>query len=332
MHHALNTGGASVLFGLCLGMVLSAWASGPEPIMLDESYDHARYAPQSDIERKFAAFTLSFDSKDDDDGDDKPDLRRVPEWVAQHIKRTEKPCLDTPDYSGKWMTEQELFLSGVAPNDASYKDSKFNRGHMAARLLTARVSAEAAWNTHTVLNAVPQRGRFNQQIWSNLEALTGAWAQIYGEIWVMQGPVFGKGAAPFFIGDDGEREVAVPDALYKIVVREKTPEEKAQSQSAEKDDPEALVFLYPQLGPGYYGPKKEYRHERFLTTLKEIETLTGMTFFPTLDEATRERLRKTRAERLWSLTSPSDQPTFKLFVTGCRNRDSRSGQSAQALP
>ena len=317
MHHIQKLVATSVVFGLCLGMALPARSARLEPISLDESYDHARYAPQADIERKFAAFTLSFDSKDDDDGDGKPDLQRVPEWVAQHIKRTEEPCLETQDRPGTWMTEQGLFRSGVAPNDASYRGSGFNRGHMAAKLLAARVSAAAEWNTHTVLNAVPQRARFNQQIWRALEDLTGAWAQVYGEIWVMQGPVFGKKSAPFFIGDAGERVVAVPDALYKIVVREKTFEEKNQARSAEKDDPEVLVFLYPQLGPGYYGPKKEYQHERFLTTLKEIESLTGMTFFPTLDEATRKRLRRTRAERLWRLALPPDQPTLKLFVTGC---------------
>lgn len=318
MYHILKIGVASVVFVSCLGMALPTLAARLEPIDIDKTYDHARYAPQADIERKFAAFTLSFDSKDDDDGDGKPDVRRVPEWVAQHIKRTEEPCLKTQDRPGTWMTEQGLFRSGVAPNDASYKNSGFDRGHMAAKLLAARVSAAAEWNTHTVLNAVPQRARFNQQIWRNLEDLTGAWAQVYGEIWVMQGPVFGKKSTPFLIGDDGERTVAVPDALYKIVVREKTPEEKDQSRSAEKDDPAVLVFLYPQLGPGYYGPKKAYRHERFLTTLGEIETLTGMTFFPTLKKtAQKRRLRRTRAEHLWSLTLPPDQSELELFVTGC---------------
>ncbi len=317
MHHILKIGAASVVFVSCLGMALATLAARLEPISLDDAYKHAHYAPPADIERKFAAFTLSFDSKDDDDGDGEPDVRRVPEWVAQHIKRTEEPCLDTRGRPGTWMTEQGLFRSGVAPNDASYKNSGFDRGHMAAKLLAARVSAAAEWNTHTVLNAVPQRARFNQQIWRDLEDLTGAWAQVYGEIWVMQGPVFGKKSAPFFIGDDGERAVAVPDALYKIVVRNKTPEEKDQSRSAGKDDPELLVFLYPQLGPGYYGPKKAYQHERFLTTLGEIETLTGMTFFHKLEKATQKRLRRTRAENLWPLTLPPDHQDLKLFVTGC---------------
>ena len=171
-------------------------------------------------------------------------------------------------------------------------------------------------NGRSVLDTWGERDQPSRS-WRALEDLTGAWAQAYGKVWVMQGPVFGKKAAPFFIGDAGERTVAVPDALYKIVVREKTPEEKDQSRSAEKDDPEVLVFLYPQLGPGYYGPKKEYQHERFLTALGEIETLTGMTFFPTLDKAIQRRLRRTRAEHLWPVTLPPDQPELERFVTGC---------------
>ena len=51
---------------------------------------------------------------------------------------------------------------------------------MAMKLLVERLGQDAAFNTHTVLNAIPQRPKFNQGIWQNLEFLTGAWAQTYG--------------------------------------------------------------------------------------------------------------------------------------------------------
>ena len=50
------------------------------------------------------------------------------------------------------------------------------------KLLVERLGRDAAYNTHTVLNAIPQRPKFNQGIWRNLEFLTGAWAQAYGQI------------------------------------------------------------------------------------------------------------------------------------------------------
>ena len=222
-----------------------------------------------------------------------------------------------PMNAPSWFTDADLFRSGVAPDDDSYKHSGFDRGHMAAKLLAARVSEAAEWNTHTVLNAVPQRRRFNQQIWKNLEARTGAWAQAYGEIWVIQGPVFGKGTPYFFIGDEGEYQVAVPDALFKIVMREKTDNEKVAATDKEKNDPEMLVFLYPQLGPGYYWTKTDFQHERFLTTLGEVERLTKLTFYAEADAlginaSALKRLRRHRAEKLW-------QATDEDFLNACKN-------------
>lgn len=302
---------------IACGTPATASADKPKPVVIPAGYDHAKYAPKPDILRQFAAFTVSFDSKDDDDGDGKEDLRRVPEWVAQHVKRFTGPCIDTDRRPSTWLTDAELFRSGVAPGDASYEGSGFDRGHLAAKLLSARISPAAEWNSHTVLNAVPQRPRFNQQIWRNLEDITGAWAQIYGEVWIVQGPIFERGASPATIGDKGEPAVAVPDALFKVVIRNKTAEEKAMAPTANKDDPEILSFLYPQLGPRYYGKHDEFSHERFLTTLDEVEKLTGLTFLGSLNEDARKRMRWARAQTMWLIASPVVDPGIVLFVEGC---------------
>ena len=285
---------AAGLFGaaaFCAAVLAQTASSG---------YDHAKFAPEPvDIWRESDAFVVSFDSKDDDDGDGKPDLRRVPEWVAQEIRQFEGECINTRKRPSRWATDRSLYASGVAPNDASYAGSGFDRGHMAAKLLAARISLDADRNTHTVLNAVPQFRRFNQQIWRDLENHTGAWAQAHGRIWVIQGPVFYEETNPEnarWIGDTdkGERRVAVPDALFKIVVRE-------------GDSPggmESLAFLYPQLGARYYAKRTEFAHERFLTTIAEIEKLTGLSL-PSLKSQ-----RTQRANKLW----PSKQEDF---LTGC---------------
>ena len=181
-------------------------------------YDHARFAPEPDILRVFRGFVVSFDSKDDDDGEPGGDLLRVPHWVSQEIRRWEPTesiqdddvawCLDTLRRRPKWFAEDDLFETGVAPSDDSYRNSGFDRGHMAMKLLVERLGQDAAHNTHTVLNAIPQRPEFNQGIWQDLELLTGAWAQRYGKIWVIQGPVFYKTTTLAWIGDDEERKVS----------------------------------------------------------------------------------------------------------------------------
>lgn len=211
-----------------------------------------------------------------------------------------------------------IIRTGVAPNDDSYRNSGFDRGHMAMKLLGERLGQDAAYNTHIVLNAVPQRPKFNQGIWQNLEYLTGAWAQRYHRIWVMQGPVFYEGQTLAWIGDEGERRIAVPDAVFKIVIRGKTDVEKNAAPRRDKDAPEVLAFLYPQLGPGYFGSSKDYRHERFLTTVDEIERLTGLDFRLSEDPGTEKRLERRRAAELWEPAVVNlKQP--RLFLSGCRN-------------
>ena len=315
--------------------IASAHAAGKKPCEPPGDYNHARFVldpdldkdPNGDILREFCGFTVSFDSKDDDDGDGRVDLLRVPHWVAQEVRRWEPPnsngarCLETlKERPRRWFTDPGLFASGVAPNDDSYRNSGFDRGHMAMKLLVERLAQDrkhrhAAYNTHTVLNAVPQRPKFNRCIWRNLEYLTGAWAQEYGKIWIIQGPVFYPYQPPAaWIGEEGERKVAVPDAVFKIVVRYKTGEEKNRADGKDKEMPEVLAFLYPQLGPEYSLPcsdDRNYRHARFLTTVDEIETLTG------LDFRLPGRLEGARADSLWN-PGVVDPKNRRLFLSGCR--------------
>ena len=320
------------VFLVFVGFTIPAIADFTVSNECNNSYNHSRYAFNADIVREYDAFIVSFDSKDDDDGDNKPDLRRTPEWVAQHIKRAEKKCIKTHERP-KWSTDNDLYTSGVAPNDDSYEHSGFDRGHMASKFLAARISKKAELETFTVLNAVPQRIRFNRQVWMDLEKLTGAWAQIYGDIWVIQGPVYErvydrknpKKTNPFTIGDKNELKVSVPDAIYKIVVREKTQTEQIHSVQIEKYDPEILVFLYPQLGPRYHLSKINYEHEKYLTTLAEIEKLTGLTFINNspkreLDELSLNRIRMKRTHHLWSVEPPADRSDLKIFISACSKK------------
>ena len=285
-------------------------------------YEHAKFAPEADISRKFKGFEVSFDSKDDD-GKLGTNLLRVPHWVAQEIRRWEPSadddawCLDTLKRRPTWFTDDELFATGVAPNDDSYRNSGFNRGHMAMKLLVERLGQEAAYCTHTVLNAIPQRPNFNQGIWQNLEYLTGSWGQTYGTIWVIQGPVFYPGKAIAWIGDEGERKIAVPDAAFKVIIRETTEEERNQGNPHEKMELKILAFLYPQLGPGYFESRKDYRHERFLTTVDEIEKLTNLDFKLSKDRAVESRLERQRATALWD-PPLVDLKQRRLFLSGCR--------------
>ena len=235
---------------LALLIVGASDAHGRDPRPVDSSgYSHDRFGVEpKELMRDYGSFIVSFDSDDDDDGDGGPDNWGIPVWVAHEIKAfNEGSCIKTGPRP-KWFTDTRLAAQGVAPRDATYVYSRtfrklhpdwYVRGHLAMKFLAERMGPDAAWNTHTLLNAVPQRQSFNAGPWLELEELTGAWAQRFGAVWIITGPIIIDGKPSAFIGEEGEIPAAIPDALFKIVVRDSGVL------------PEALAFIYPQVGPGY---------------------------------------------------------------------------------
>jgi endonuclease G len=285
-------------------------AAGPlhaqtfRPNVLDPSYNHDRWVTSSNgIVKDFRAYRSSFDDLDDDDQFGGPDALGVPEWVAYEVKRVEGQCIATHPRPGTWITDDELHDSGIMPDDRSYRTTNafrhshpawFARGHLAMKLLAERLGDDAQWNTHSFYNAVPQRQSFNAGIWLDLENLTGAWAQHFGTVWIVTGPVFADRHAYAHLGDSGEFPVAIPEALFKIVIRE----------SGIPNRPNFLAFIYPQVGPGY--SHRPFDHTRFLTTVDEIEQLTGIDFLTSLPDAVEAELEAQQGPGLW----PADAGDF----------------------
>ena len=83
-----------------------------------------------------------------------------------------------------------------------------------------RLGTDAAYDTFSVSNGCPQKQAFNGGHWLGLEYLTGRWANTYGKVWIVCGPIFENREPSKWIGDSNEIDVAVPDAFFKIVVRE----------------------------------------------------------------------------------------------------------------
>jgi endonuclease G len=264
----------------------------------------------TDLVKKFRAFTLSFDSADDDDGDEIADVWAIPHWVAYEIKPSDNPPTKGPKRP-KWMTIPDLRAAGIAADDDSYHfsndwreahpNSKFvgyDRGHMCQKLHATRLGADADWNTHVTLNACPQRAKLNQGIWLDLEKKTAAWADNSGKsVYIICGPVI-YGRKPLnWLGqrENDEVMIAIPDAFFKIVVRKVDGE----------DAPEVLAFIYPQRGVDYKVKKpKIYNHIPYLTNVDAIEHFTGLDFLTALDDDVEAEVEKKTATELWPL--PSD--------------------------
>jgi len=285
-------------------MASTARAETFKPNVLDPSYNHDRWGTSSgSITMDFRAYRSSFDDLDDDDGFGGPDALGVPEWVAYEIKQFAGECIDTHDRPGTWITDEALNDAGIMPEDSSYRTTAafrnshrawFARGHLAMKLLAERLGDDAQWNSHTFYNAVPQRQSFNAGIWLDLENLTGAWAQRFGAVWVVTGPIFVDRHAYAHLGDPGEFPVAIPEALFKIVIKD----------SGTPGQPDVLAFIYPQVGPGY--SFRPFNHNRFLTTVDEIELLTGVDFLMSLPDDAESAVERQQALGLW----PADTADF----------------------
>ncbi|MBN2656303.1 MAG: DNA/RNA non-specific endonuclease [Spirochaetales bacterium] len=261
------------LFLLLLSLPLFAGDFDLKPVVLDRSYEHDRWITEpKDLLFEFAAYTVSFDGPDDNNGDERSDLWGIPEWVSYEIRAmvTDHPLEDRPS----WKSDRELYEEGIAPKDDTYAvsgvrnlgevktDYRFVRGHLCPKDTAERISADAAYNTHTVLNAVPQLQWQNNGIWKTLEQQAHDWADRYGRIWVITGPVFFNRTPALWLGQDDEKKAAVPDALFKIIIKENNYMI------------DTLTFLIPNILP-----KEEKEPSDFLTDLNRIEELTGLDFF-----------------------------------------------------
>ncbi|MCY4382623.1 MAG: DNA/RNA non-specific endonuclease [Nitrospinae bacterium] len=298
--------GVIVYLLMAFVFTVSASAAKFKPIVLDGKYDHDRFktlvtgsAGEDNHVYKFRAYVSIFDGADDDDGDGTPDFLGIPHFVAYEIKRYQGRLKKGPDRPGTWITDMALRKLGLAPTDSTYKYSRafrsnhsnwYVRGHLCMKQHAWRLGENADWNTHTVLNAVPQREIFNNGIWLDLEKLTAKWADEYGSVWVITGPVFEpqSNKPTDWLGEPekGEMSIAIPDALFKIVVR----------NTDDPNRPAVLAFIYPQDVKG----NSPYDHTPYMKSVEIIEQKTGLDFFTSLDDSIQKEIEQKITKVLWS--------------------------------
>ncbi|MCB0495282.1 MAG: DNA/RNA non-specific endonuclease [Cyclobacteriaceae bacterium] len=288
IHLTLKNAGIATLFLLLLPVIhaLAQPSTSYKPIVLHANYDHTKWGIEpSDLVYQFAAYTTSFDGSDDNNGDGQSDCWGIPEWVAYQVNRKTGPGIEAYNRP-TWMTDDSLNAQGIAPNDATYAvsgtrdlkevktDYRYVRGHMCPKDAADRISMEAGYNTHTVLNAVPQLQWQNNGIWKELENDVTYWADTFATVWVVCGPVFFDKTPSVWIGQNNEVRAAVPDALYKIVIREANTETGL----------ETLAFILPNVIPKEKDDLAEY-----ITSIGRIEKLTWLTFLSNLDLTKQEK-------------------------------------------
>jgi endonuclease G len=186
---------------------------------------------------------------------------RNPNWVAWHL--TKEHTKGQNQRKEMMFTEDQEVKPRATNND--YYNSRFDRGHMCPAG-DNKWDKEAMAQSFLFTNICPQNHGLNKYEWNELEIKCREWARKYGAIDIVCGPIYGTEGQRTI----GKNKVWVPVAFFKVVL-------------CRKGHPKAIGFIYRNEG-------KHQMMKEAVRTVDEIETLTGIDFFPALDDATENRI------------------------------------------
>ena len=208
-----------------------------------------------------------------------------PEWVAY--------LLTAPEVFGNASERADNFREDPAiPTGsatlADYKGSGYDRGHLIPAA-DQKWSAQAMDDSFFLSNMSPQTHAFNAGIWSKLEGAVRTMAAQNVEICVVTGPVLTDGPYKRI----GVSAVSVPNSFYKVILDYYGNEKKA------------IGFILPQDAKGNLSD--------YATSVDEVERVTGIDFFPNLNDKEEEALESTYDVTLWDLSDFSRTSTAKKY-------------------
>lgn len=191
------------------------------------------------------------------------------EWVAY--------ALDASDFKytnyERPFFEQDPLVETNSADWRNYKNSGYDKGHLCPAG-DRKASFTSYKETFYTSNISPQRHDFNSGVWNRLEEKTRFWAEKYGGIYVITGGVLSTNLKTI-----GKEDVAVPNYFYKVLLT--------------KDGKRMIGFLVPHKNSN----KPLYE---FVTSVDAIEKMTGIDFFPKLDDTNEALLEKSTDYKKWS--------------------------------
>lgn len=215
--------------------------------------------PEQILKRK--GYTTSYNSK-----------TKNPNWVAWHLTKSHT--------YGSFQRKDEMFTvdedaKGGRATDNDYYNSRYDRGHMCPAG-DNKWDKQAMEESFLFTNICPQNHGLNKYEWNDLEILCRDWAREYGAIDIVCGPIYNQKSEQKTIG---RNKVWVPDAFFKVVL-------------CRQGSPKAIGFIYRNEGV-------KQKMEDAVYTVDEIEQLTGMDFFPVLDDKTEDRIEAKASLSEW---------------------------------
>jgi len=193
------------------------------------------------------------------------------EWVAYELK---KEHLSRTQFKRPYF-EIDKAVKTKAAHWRNYKQSGYDRGHLCPAA-DRKYSQEAHDETFLTSNISPQSHGFNSGIWNALEQKVRVWSNTYDGVFVVTGGVL-KGNLKTI----GAEAVAVPNYFYKILM------------DYNRGKPKMIAFLMAHETSGR--PLSD-----FVVSVDQIESLTGIDFFPQLNDAIEDRLEASSSSKEWN--------------------------------
>ncbi|APY08950.1 endonuclease [Winogradskyella sp. J14-2] len=193
------------------------------------------------------------------------------EWVAYELKSSH---LSSTNHKRPYFEIDEAVKSGAA-HWRNYKQSGYDRGHLCPAG-DRRYSKAAHDETFLTSNISPQEHQFNAGVWNRLEQKVRYWAKKYDGVFVVTGGILEDGLKTI-----GEEKVAVPNQFYKIVLDNTNGKPKVLAFLMNHNDSDLPLYT-------------------FVVSVDEVERLTGIDFFPELDDAIENKIEASSSYKNWS--------------------------------
>jgi endonuclease G len=202
--------------------------------------------------------------------------KRIPNWVCWELKASDLGSAARAPFE----PDPDLPRGFARVTSRVYNGSGFDRGHMCAAKDRSSSPADIR-ATFFMTNVVPQSPHCNQRAWERLEDYCRRLARQEHVLYIACGPAGAGGT-----GTNGRKEeigegrlkVTVPHRVWKVVLV--LPREGAEPRKNTR----VIAVVMPN------DQTVDYDWAKYRVTARQVEKLTGLRFFPRVEEDVREAL------------------------------------------
>lgn len=238
----------------------------------------------------------------------------VPLWTAHRLERSGLGKVDRVNCFRRDPRINAPFAS--LPSD--YIEPNYDQGHLTPNGDMSKGLIPVV-NSFVMSNMAPQYCQFNRGVWQILESLVRLWVMERGIVYVITGSIFDRDvdgkrdpafAAKRMKSNNGKARVAIPTHFYKMVAHQRAD-----------GTVETLTVVLPHDQTDVTGAEAVRRLEQHIRSVGELETVTGLTFFP--DAGANAAIGKqARSSELWPFKG---KPPRSLVDDRCRSTVGANG-------